>query len=206
LVISIRAQAYTRTRFVEEKIKAEKDEYSAYRNRQPDLEPGRNDNEHAQWVRYLFDNPTTFITVRETGWLSVLLPTLTLVRFAIIFEVGAADPGVIAQNLTPAVKTFRERVISKAFPTPDERVRFNAFLSKVIAARNGLIAHSDGRAIGIVKEGNFEKMRTASTPVATLNLKQFLADVEAIQASLNEELRAIDPRRAGPPTRSSGVA
>lgn len=86
---------------------------------------------------------------------------LAAVAFMRIWNQGFADGGKVASNRSADIRALRESVLSQALPAPEERSAFEGLLLQLEAARDGLIAHSDGVSASAHHGPGFASVRTS---------------------------------------------
>jgi hypothetical protein len=100
-------------------------------------------------------NPTNdeFPTPIDGATIMRGMAEMAVITFLTVFKSGRALDGDVAGNLVHEMKAFRAQCVATAFPDAAARAAFDSLLNRLECARDGLLAHADGAAVGMECNG-----------------------------------------------------
>ena len=125
---------------------------------------------------------------------------LATVLFVSVFNTGHGERGLVAGSgrlLDPLTSQALEVIIAGAFGTVSERSAFDALRERLVAGRDGLIAHVDGSKVDMKHTPQLTSFRTASSAFDWSDARPLFDAVNALSLSARGFRAALD-RRSSP--------
>lgn len=113
---------------------------------------------------------------------------LAMVVFMRMWNRGDELPDTVASNMKSAeVLRLRSVVVQTAFPESKEREEFDSLLTLLRQARDGVVAHSDGKCSGVTHNPGVGVSATISSQVLQgVNFDFWLHAVRRLQSALRD--------------------
>jgi hypothetical protein len=110
---------------------------------------------------------------------------LAAVAFMRIWNAGFQDSGKVAGNLSATINKLRHSIVVQALPSEGERAAFEALLLQLRAARDGMIAHSDGAAAEAHHEPGFSRVKTSALALEGVDVSHWRRVAESLWGVLS---------------------
>lgn len=140
-------------------------------------------------VRGDFADPTHYMTFRspqqaaDTMICGNAAAHMAVITFLTIFNKGFSAPGLVSGNLEADAMAMRKAAVGKVFASVAEADEFEGFLSRLLALRDNLLAHSDGAAQQFEEAGGAVSFRP-DCRVPDEDLRQLLDVAAKLRAAL----------------------
>ncbi|MGR6862762.1 hypothetical protein ACU5EH_22460 [Aliivibrio salmonicida] len=156
--------------------------YHAFRKQQPDYQEGI--QFHSHLVEFGRLNPEPFPSITDCFQLKDSNTMLAVVMYCQIYMSGYLDEGTAASNNKPFREEHLEPILVEVFPSTEDREIYEAFVEKIVSARNKMLGHADAEAFEVKHGTPVSSHKLHVTAIKDIDLHYWQSFLEPLRVAL----------------------